>query len=211
MSVSPSTQSSRSPIPSLQEQSQRIPGPRPPPLQQQATASYASQQPTYNPAASPPITPRYPQNGMQSPQYQTFPLPTPTNGAFRRPDSYVPQHPQTSQPYNPNSYGPVSPPAHQQYFSPPPGLSYGGGQPATTHYGQQQTQFGGSHQSMPPPGWQPPPPPPGPPPSQEFGAHVGGQYPAGPGGYADDPRRSQQPQQPQHGSGDPWAGLTGWK
>lgn len=202
--VSPSTQSSSSPVP----EPGRSAGHRPPPLQPQAT--YTSQptsqpisQPTYNPAASPPITPRYPGGQpVQSPQYQNFgrAQPTPMTAGFR----------QSAQPYNPNSYGPVSPPPQQQFFSPPPGQSYGSMHPpSTTQYGQQHNQYTShSHQSMPPPGWQPPPPPPGPPPSQDYSAMQSSQHPAGPGGYASDPRPRQQQGQ---GSGDPWAGLSGWK
>ncbi|KAK1813026.1 bck1-like resistance to osmotic shock [Friedmanniomyces endolithicus] len=154
----------------------------------------------------------------------------PTNGNFQqhqpqRPQSYntQPQH-QQQQPqdrassYNPNTYGPVSsPPAHQQYFSPPPGQQYSNAQqPSTTQYGQQQQQApqqqynGGLNV---PAGWHPPPPPPGPPPSQDYGALSGSQYPAGPGGYATDPRRTAAQQMSGGGDSgeDPWAGLSAWK
>ncbi|KAK4959918.1 bck1-like resistance to osmotic shock [Elasticomyces elasticus] len=213
MSVSPATQSSASPIPSMGD---RTSAHRPPPLQPQT--AYNSQ-PQYNPAASPPITPRYPSNGVQSPQYgQQYP--TPTNGTFaqlaqqqQRPQSYNTQQQQSQDrsAYNPNTYGPVSPPAHQQYFSPPPSQQYSSfQQPTTSQYGtqqqppQQQQQYGGQNV---PAGWQPPPPPPGPPPSQDYGAVGGSQYPAGPGGYASDPRRPAA----QQSGGDPWAGLSAWK
>ncbi len=217
MSLSPSTQSSGSPALPGGIGDIRNPAHRPPPLQ--PVSSYSSggaQQPVYNPAASPPITPRY--NGMQSPAYGQQPPQSQqpqyaTNGYHQqqqRPQSYntaPQQQPDGRGSYNPNNYGPVSPPPHQQYFSPPPNQQYGQ-QPSTTQYGQpQQQQYGG--QSV-PSGWQPPPPPPGPPPQHDYG-YQGGQYPAGPGGYASDPRRNQSQQQPATGGGDPWAGLSAWK
>lgn len=177
MSVSPSSQQSHSPVPSFDAHRTSN---RPPPLQQQT--SYG-QQPPYNPATSPPITPAYRANGMQSPGY------------------------------NPNMYGAISPPAHQQYFSPPPNQQYSNyAQPSTTQYSQQARQpqqYGNM-----PAGWQPPPPPPGPPPpNEDYSAMQATQYPSGPGGYAHDPRRSAQGAPPQQngGAADPWAGLSAWK
>jgi hypothetical protein len=211
MSVSPSTQSSASPVLGLAPGSgvadARVGGHRPPPLQPQPAYG---QQPVYIPAASPPITPRYQANGMQSPQY---------NGGYaqqQRPGSYANPAQQQRDSYNPNSYGPVSPPAHQQYFSPPPGqYSSFQQQPTATQYGSQGL---GGRSSVPSqygqPGWQPPPPPPGPPPSQDYSAMQASQYPAGPGGYASDPRRMAQApghEQQHGGGGDPWAGLSAWK
>lgn len=222
MSVSPAGQSSASPVAGLSataglSESRGSSGHRPPPLQPQPQpqTSYGGQ-PLYNPAASPPITPRYQPNGMQSPNYQSFHQPTPTNGGFQSYINPQQQQQQSRESYNPNSYGPVSPPAHQQYFSPPPSQQYSSlAQPSTTQYGQpqphqqqqqQQGQYAG--QNM-PPGWQPPPPPPGPPPSHgDYGAMQASQYPAGPGGYASDPRRTGSAQQ---AGGDPWAGLSAWK
>ena len=204
MSVKSSPQPSHSP--SLGDQRSAH---RPPSLQQQT--SYGSQQPSYNPAASPPITPHY-QNGVRSPAaFQNYNQPQ--QSRYSQPQQPTPQ-PQQSYPrdsgYNPSTYGPVSPPAHQQYFSPPPNFSQQQ-QPSTTQYGQQQQQP--TYGQQVPAGWQPPPPPPGPPPSQDYSAMQAGAYPAGPGGYAQDPRRSQgQSQQSQGGvGGDPWAGLSGWK
>ncbi|KAK5118501.1 bck1-like resistance to osmotic shock [Meristemomyces frigidus] len=206
---------------------------RPPPLPSLPQTTYGSQQPLYNPAASPPITPRYQQNGMQSPQYQQQQQPhqayqpTSTNGTYgqplqqqqqQRPHSYASQQ-QQQQPqqndrgsYNPNSYGPVSPPAHQQYFSPPPQQN----QP----YHQQSSSFQPQHPPPPPSnqqqypaaavqnlpaGWQPPPPPPGPPPTQDYAVLQASTYPSGPAGYAQqDGRRSGS--QAGHGSG---AGAVG--
>ena len=206
MSLSPSTPASQSPIPGPPEPP-RASGHRPPPLQPQAMYNSARSPPP------PPISPHYQANGMQSPGFQSFQAAnaSATNGQYGR-ESY-------QQPYNPNQYGPVSPPAHQQFFSPPPHQSYQG-QPSTTMYGQQQhqqqqhqqqqqppqSQYGG--QSM-PPGWQPPPPPPGPPPSQtqDYSALTSSVYPSGPGGYAADPRRTGGGQS----SNDPWAGLGAWK
>ncbi|KAK3672118.1 bck1-like resistance to osmotic shock [Recurvomyces mirabilis] len=240
MSVSPSTQSSGSPVPGsgggMGMGDQRASGHRPPPLLPQ-TSYGQSQQPSYNPAASPPITPRYQQlNG--TPSYQNAYQPTPTNGTFAqpqqgggRPQSYISQPPQQQgqgerSSYNPNSYGPVSPPAHQQYFSPPPtqhqqfpSSSYQQQQPTTSQYGhpsQQQQSYPGSAQTSVPPGWQPPPPPPGPPPSHDYGVLQASTYPSGPGGYAQDARRGagqgqQQQQAGVGGGGDPWAGLGAWK
>lgn len=190
MSVSPSTQSSQSPIAG----DPRAVNHRPPPLQQSSS---------YNPARSPPITPGYQPNGMQTGSYQFFQSGTPTNGQYRRESNTSNQ---TS--YNPNTYGQISPPAHQQYFSPPPTTQ--SQLPATTMYGQQQQQhqFGGPGGQNMPPGWQPPPPPPGPPPSQDYSAVQASQYPSGSGGYASDPRR---PSQGSQASGDPWAGLSAWR
>lgn len=196
MSVSPSTQSSASPIPGAADY--RNSNHRLPPLQH-----------LYNPVTSPPATPQYQSNGVRSPNYNHV-QPPPTNGSYTR-DSYQAQGRDS---YNPGSYGPVSPPAHQQYFSPPPSQQYANyqqQQPSTTHYSQhappQPQQYAGG-QSV-PPGWQPPPPPPGPPPSQDYSALQATQYPSGPGGFAThDPRRSAQTQA---GGGDPWAGLSGWK
>jgi hypothetical protein len=190
-----------------------------------------SSQPSYNPAASPPITPRYPMTSapgqpqyMQPQQQQSYG----SNGYNQqqpppRRESYQtqPQHPQypSHQPsnsqssYNPTNYGPVSPPPHQQYFSSPPNPhnQQPWGQPQ-----QQHGQYGGYQSSTPQPGlpqgYVPPPPPPGPPPAQQgdYG-HYGGSYPSGPGGYAAQQQRgSQQGQQQQQGA-DPWAGLSGWK
>ncbi|KAF2718603.1 BRO1-domain-containing protein [Polychaeton citri CBS 116435] len=164
-------------------------GHRPPPLSQQS--SWGAHAP-YNPAASPPMTPRYQPNGMQSPAYAGFGAtaqPQPLNGSYNQHQSM----------YNPAGYGAMSPPAHQQYFSPPPGSAQAstfGGQPFATPYGgqlqpppsafghQPHTPYGGQpqpQQQQMPPGWQPPPPPPGPPPAQT------------------------------QGSADPWAGLNAWK
>lgn len=200
MSVNPSPQPhSNSPSHSASAHS-------PPPLQPQT--SYGSQQqPMYNPAASPPATPQY-QNGVRSPNnYQGFQPPSSAAG-FRQ-DSYSgqTQTPRDSA-YNPSSYGPVSPPAHQQYFSPPPGQQSYGQQPTTTQHGYGQQQH--TQQQQLPPGWHPPPPPPGPPPSQDYSAMQASNYPSGPGGYASDPRRSQQGGNAQPAA-DPWAGLSGWK
>ncbi|KAF2835256.1 BRO1-domain-containing protein [Patellaria atrata CBS 101060] len=199
MSVNP-TQSPQSPPKKVQN--------RPAPLQQ--TPAY---QPSYNPAASPPITPRYPppvpatsSQYMQSPPASGYPQPSssvPYQPGPPRRESYADQ----SRPYNPNTYGPVSPPAHQQFFSPPPGQfgAFPGAQQQPQHQAQHQTQS----QYM-PPGWNPPPPPPGPPPAQQqdFSA-ITGNFPSGPGGYAHNPRQSSQ--QPPNSSADPWAGLNAWK
>nr|POE54517.1 vacuolar protein-sorting protein bro1 [Quercus suber] len=215
MSMSPSTQSAGSPVPSIQQEQTRNVGHRPPALQPQTAFSpQPPSQPTYNPATSPPITPRYPggQNGVGSPQYQNFahPQQTPTSTAASRQSVPILS-------YNPNSYGPVSPPPGQQFYSPPSSQSYGAmHQTPASQYNQQQPPPGPQQQqhnnpySMPPPGWQPPPPPPGPPPSQDYSGIQNSPYPAGPGGYANDPRRHHQASHSQNG-GDPWAGLSGWK
>lgn len=189
---------------------------RPPPLQ---TASMASSQgfhsahPHYNPAASPPITPRYPLTSLPPSQYisppQNYPQAS-SNNTYQQPpprrDSY------NREPYNPNAYGPVSPPAHQQFFSPPPGQLSAFTQtayptsttPQPSHQQQHQNQYI-------PPGYVPPPPPPGPPPSQQLDySSYTGSYPSGPGGYAHNPARTSQSSQ-QQGQGDPWAGLNNLK
>ncbi|OQO05572.1 hypothetical protein B0A48_09342 [Cryoendolithus antarcticus] len=194
MNVNASPHSSNSPI--IPENHPRNSSHRPPPLLPQS--SYNS----YQPMASPPATPQYQNGGMRSATNGTsYANAYPQNNGFTSPSAYPPQqHPQhqrDSSNYNPGSYGPVSPPAHQQYFSPPPATS---SQPSTTHYSQQPQPGYGSV------GWHPPPPPPGPPPVQDFGA-VTGQGPSGAGGWAQDGRRGVQ----QQGQGDPWAGLSGWK
>lgn len=185
MSLSPTTQSSQSPIPAPPDQGPR--GHRPPPLQQQSI---------YNPVRSPPLSPQFQPGGMQPNTYQSFPN---TNGNGNRPQSY-------HAPYDPNQYGPASPPSHQQFFSPPPppqNQQYRPPRLQSQPYAQQQ-----SYTQTIPAGWQPPPPPPGPPPSQDYSALQASQFPSGPGGYASDPRRSGQPQS---GTADPWAGLSAWK
>lgn len=188
MSVNPS------PNPSSNSPSHAAPAHRPPPIQSQGQAMY-------NPVASPPATPQY-QNGLRSPNNFTGYQPPGSAslaGTFRQ-SAHTPQNPN----YNPSTYGPVSPPAHQQYFSPPPNQQPYGSQPITTQHGQGQ-QYGVGV----PPGWQPPPPPPGPPPAQDYSAMQAANYPSGPGGYANDPRRGQQQQS--GAAADPWAGLSGWK
>ncbi|KAF2636781.1 BRO1-domain-containing protein [Massarina eburnea CBS 473.64] len=171
----------------------------------------------YNPAASPPVTPRYhtpsaqqaymsPKQHHQQPYnngYNNQSQPQQSQQQPIRRESYQQQHQQQQQPYthghahtssqsqsyNPTNYPPVSPPAHQQYFSPPPPQHHQGqpwGQP-------QQGQGQGQQYGAPlPQGYVPPPPPPGPPPSADYGGY-GGQY----GG--------------QRAGADPWAGLSGWK
>ncbi|CAO2652837.1 Nn.00g022480.m01.CDS01 [Neocucurbitaria sp. VM-36] len=200
----------------------------PPPLS--STPGYSASpgpgHPTYNPAASPPVTPRYPittgtgQQNYMSPQ-QSF---GGSSNGYQQPprrDSYQ-QYPQQHQSqsshssvYNPaihNQYNPVSPPAHQQFFSPPPPQhqqQQPWGQPPT------QQQWGGTPQPNLPQGYVPPPPPPGPPPSQnmDYSHFSQGGYPSGPGGYASAQRQGGQGGQQggQQGGNDPWAGLSGWK
>ena len=189
---------------------------RPPPLQTASMASgqsFHSAHPHYNPAASPPITPRYPLTSLPPSQYTSPPQNYPqagSNGAYQHPpprrESY------NREPYNPNAYGPVSPPAHQQFFSPPPGQLSAFTQtayptsttPQPSHQQQHQNQYI-------PPGYVPPPPPPGPPPSQQLDySSYTGSYPSGPGGYAHNPARTSQSSQ-QQGQGDPWAGLNNLK
>lgn len=189
---------------------------RPPPLQTASIPSgqgFHSAHPHYNPAASPPITPRYPLTSLPPSQYTSPPQNHPqagSNGAYQHPpprrESY------NREPYNPNAYGPVSPPAHQQFFSPPPGQLSAFTQtvyptsttPQPSHQQQHQNQYI-------PPGYVPPPPPPGPPPSQQLDySSYTGSYPSGPGGYAHNPARTSQSSQ-QQGQGDPWAGLNNLK
>ncbi|KAF2656868.1 vacuolar protein-sorting protein-like protein bro1 [Lophiostoma macrostomum CBS 122681] len=214
----------------------------------QQLGSYpSSSQPLYNPAASPPVTPRYPMTTgtPAQQQYLNSSYNQPSNG-YQQPrrDSY--QNPPNSQPqlqtqyaqtpssYNPTQYGPVSPPAHQQYFSPPPNQHQHQphqpwGQPPSAHpssaYPSSSTPQPGGFPQM-PQGYVPPPPPPGPPPNQMGDySQYGSAYPAGPGGYAQHAQRASQGQgqgQGQAGVGqgqgqgqgqghDPWAGLSGWR
>jgi hypothetical protein len=192
--------------------------------------------PAYNPAASPPVTPRYPitsapgQQPYMSPQ-QSYGA-TPSSGYQQPPpprrESYQSYGGQTqghqqqasrssSSAYNPaqhSQYNPVSPPPHQQFFSPPQPQHQPWGQPPQQQQQQQPQQWGNSQQSNLPQGYVPPPPPPGPPPNQntDYGHFSQGGYPNGPGGYAQPQRQQQQQQQQQQGGQhDPWAGLSGWK
>jgi hypothetical protein len=193
-SPAPPPPPSQPPLGGGYEQPQRH---RPAPLQ-----SFSQQAPgiaSYNPAASPPVTPRY--TGLQQPG---------AGGQYPQPHQQQQQqhYPQRDSSYVPSSYAPISPPPQQQFFNAPqPGQSQqsiqnnafkGYGQPATQmqpqpgQYGgaypqQQQQQQQQQHFSPPPTtsnqagggGWQVPPPPPGPPP----------------------PNAGQ----------DPWAGLNSWK
>ncbi|KAF2452721.1 BRO1-like domain-containing protein [Lineolata rhizophorae] len=201
-----SMEPSKSPASPLKKQSGR-----PPPLNQ--TPSYSQ---PYNPAGSPPVTPRYnPMQGVTGTHYgtqspQPYQQQSSSNGMYPggppRRESY--QTAQSREPYNPNNYGPVSPPPQQQFFSPPPGQGYQY-PPTTTQVPPQQRQS----QSYMPPGYVPPPPPPGPPPTQDYSS-ITGNYPSGPGGYAHVPQRRETPgSQSQHQStaNDPWAGLNAWK
>jgi len=158
MSVSPSTASSHSPVPDQRGMH------RPPPLQQTSYSSNTGGN-LYNPTRSPPVTPAYGQqaNGHAY-QHQPQQSYTPTSSSSFQ-QNYQQQQHQSSQPYNPSSYPAISPPAHQQYFSPPP-QGQSGAPSTTTMYAQQhQHQQHSSLGSM-PQGWQVPPPPPGPPPGQ---------------------------------------------
>jgi len=156
--------------------------------------------------------PRYPQQqslnghyGTTSPHHgQPSYGHTPSNGGHGYPPS---TNSQPRDAYNPNMYGQISPPAHQQTFSPPPNGQYG------AYYPQTQP---GQHPvySNAPAGFVPPPPPPGGPPQQDYSSVGYAMGSSGPGGYAQDPRRQQQhqhQQQPKAASGDPWAGLNAWK
>ncbi|PSK33965.1 Vacuolar protein-sorting protein BRO1 [Elsinoe australis] len=194
MSVNPSS----SPVPG------GPPPPRPPQLQ--STPSYQSgysqmpaQQPRYSQA------PPNGQYGSPAPQTQPY-AQTSLNGSYGTPGMGGYGSPQQPQSYNPGSYGQMSPPAHQQYFSPPPGGQQGG-------Y-QQHPQGQNPPYPNVPQGFVPPPPPPGRPPGQDYSMPQG-PHPSGAGGYAQDPRRQMQPQQqqqpPQQSSADPWAGLNSWK
>ncbi|OMP87213.1 Vacuolar protein-sorting protein bro1 [Diplodia seriata] len=201
MSVEPS----RSPV----SQHERTTS-RPSPLQQ--TAPY---QTSYNPASSPPVTPRYPSvtaaapsvghYGVQSPpmHHQSYQPQPPTNGNAAPYQPQPPRRESYQREYNPNNYGQMSPPPTQQYFS-------------QSQYSGYQPQAGGSQL---PPGYIPPPPPPGPPPSHQSVDYAGltgngASYPSGPGGYAAGGYRAPsmgQGQQQQSGTSDPWAGLSAWK
>ncbi|KAF2091874.1 BRO1-domain-containing protein [Saccharata proteae CBS 121410] len=211
MSVDPNASSSP-----VNGQHAGMPPHRPAPLQQ--TNSFGQQ--SYNPATSPPVTPRYPpttqplgQYGMQSPQQQSqhaFQGNTGANyGSPYQPAPPPRRESYQSTSYNPNTYGQMaSPPATQQYFSQSQ-TQYGRyNNSSTPPQPQAQQQQQGQYL---PPGYVPPPPPPGPPPSQmDFNGLTGGgqSYPNGPGGYA----YNQRPTQGQSTqAADPWAGLSNWK
>ncbi|KAF2791021.1 BRO1-domain-containing protein [Melanomma pulvis-pyrius CBS 109.77] len=211
-----------------------IPAPLSSSSMQQAgySASTVQGHPAYNPAASPPVTPRYPvtaapgqQQYMSPGQHQSYQSQNGFQQQQQQPirrDSYQTQQyaqQQQQNAYNPNQYGPVSPPAHQQFFSPPPNQHpqqhQPWGQPPQQPYQSSTPQPG--TQSFLPQGYVPPPPPPGPPPNQQQDyAQYGQPYAAGPGGYAasgQGHRGSQSQNQGQQGQQgqDPWAGLSGWK
>ncbi|KAL5415881.1 hypothetical protein PMIN06_000692 [Paraphaeosphaeria minitans] len=203
-----SMEPSGSPVSLGRERKKSIPAP----LNQGGYPASSSAHPSYNPAASPPVTPRYPLTTQAQQPYQQpaqSQNPYPSNG-FQQYPSHSHSHSQTQTSYNPTNYGPVSPPAHQQYFSPPPNQhpQQPWGQPP-----QQQPQYGyqsGTPQPGAglPQGYVPPPPPPGPPPSQyeQYGA------PQHQGGYGQRQGGQGQGQgQQQGGAADPWAGLSGWK
>ena len=159
---------------------------------------------------SPPISPPYyskPPSSynnnpptMQSPHtpatFQSFPRQSSADQVHQTPvarDSYQSANTSKSNdPYNPMAY------PYQSPASPPP--------PQPIHQSQQYAQPG-NH--LIPQGYVPPPPPPGPPPNSQgnFG-NPNYPYPSGPGGYANQPPRKANPNQPQ---GDPWAGLNAWK
>lgn len=203
-------------------------------LHQSGYPASSSGHPAYNPAASPPVTPRYPLTNMQGQQQYMSPQQHQHQSYAGPPNNNYPQPPRresyqstsqygSQQPYNPTSFNPVSPPPHQQFFSPPPNQQQ---HPSWGQPPQQQQQQHGS--TFLPQGYVPPPPPPGPPPSQQmdFGQYGSGAFPSGPGGYAAGGHRAsqsqsqqhqsqqhqnQQHQQQQQGGNDPWAGLSGWK
>lgn len=177
------------------------------------------------PIKSPPLSPQYPptsntgqysippshspissQSQQAYAQYSTAP-----NGGYR---GSQPSHqrsgsynqgggPAPSDLYNPMVYPyqtPVSPPPNQQYH---PHMS------GQNIYASQQQQQQGHYM---PQGYVPPPPPPGPPPnSQQTYHNPAVPYPAGPGGYAHDPRSRQYGNSQQQAQQDPWAGLNAWK
>jgi programmed cell death 6-interacting protein len=205
----------------------------PPPLS--STPGYPSTSngghPAYNPAASPPVTPRYPIATAPGQQFMSpqQPYGGSSNAGYNQPPpprresyqqqqsqypSHQPQSSQSSSGYNPavhNQYNPTSPPAHQQFFSPPPPQHQQHQPWGQAPQNQQQQQWGGAPQGNLPQGYVPPPPPPGPPPSQhqDYSHFSQGGYPSGPGGYASANRQGQGQQG--QGGNDPWAGLSGWK
>lgn len=173
---------------------------------------------------SPPISPQYPPtssvghytippshsppNSQSQQAYSHYD--TAANGGYRgsqrsqRRGSYNQGGgPAPSELYNPMAYPyqtPVSPPPSQQFY---PQVSGQHGYPP--HPQHQQGQYM-------PQGYVPPPPPPGPPPgSQQTFPNPAGPYPAGPGGYAHDPRSRQYTGSQQQAQHDPWAGLNAWK
>ena len=172
---------------------------RPAPLQNIPT--YAQQ--PYNPATSPPINSGgypNPKSAGYGPPMQSPPFPGQfTNAQSQRSNGFPTQYASTPHGYNPNMYGPVSPP--------PGGIVGPSGQRNVTSPGfpphqqqQQQQQQPYAGQGVPsgpkspaqlPAGYVPPPPPPR---QAGGGAHARG------------------PSQQQAGQGsDPFAGLSGWR
>ena len=132
---------------------------------------------------SPPLSDQSSARDARSPA--PAPAPAPRREREReseQPNSYSYEQQQQQQQqqyggYNPTAYPPISPPATQQYFNPPP-MQNRSNQPFAAQMGQRGSISGMSGQGTQlPPGWQPPPPPPGPPPKQ------GGDPYAGLGGW----------------------------
>lgn len=212
MSMEPSS----SPVPTGgRDRKKSIPAPlSSTPLNQGGYQATSSGHPAYNPAASPPVTPRFPVTTQPHQQYQQpAPYQQPQNGYQAQYPSHSHSHSQsqTQTSYNPTNYGPVSPPAHQQYFNPPPNQhpQQPWGQPPTQH--QNFSYGGGTPQpgAQLPQGYVPPPPPPGPPPNQEYAGYGG--YQGGYGQQQQQPQQRQGMQGQQQGQADPWAGLSQWK
>lgn len=190
------------------------------------TASATSYQTNSYPVKSPPLSPQYPPTSNMG----HYPLPPSHSPTSSQSQAYVqyataangsyqgsqPSHqrsgsyhqgsgPAPSDLYNPMVYPyqtPVSPPPNQQYYSHRSSQN--------TFSPQQQQQQQQAHYM--PQGYVPPPPPPGPPPSSQQAYHNPAvPYPAGPGGYAHDPRSRNYGGSQQQGQHDPWAGLNAWK
>ena len=175
----------------------------------------------YNPAASPPVTPRYGATQSQ-PQYTSpaqhqqpyqsglngYQTAAPTQPARR--EGHVPRP--SHEPYNPNAYAPISPPAQQQYFSSPPTQnapfisSYGYSSSGTPQPNQGQSHL--------PPGYVPPPPP-GPPPGQSdypgYGVPAAGGRSSASGHHGQQQQQRNLPGNERPPAADPWAGLSQWR
>lgn len=131
---------------------------RPPPLQ-----NVPQYQTFQNPTSSPPVSnTAYPKPGPHQNLHSPPAFPRYPRQQSGQPNGSYNQFIPSTQGYNPNSYGPVSPPPGQQTAMGSPGVPYSGptSPPANQQFNTQQAQ---QPQSI-PAGYRPPPPPPGPPP-----------------------------------------------
>ncbi|KAK3353483.1 BRO1-like domain-containing protein [Lasiosphaeria hispida] len=168
------------------------------------------------PSSPPPGQTTSPQSYMQQPTQGGFNSHSYNPSSLGRiPGPASPPPTQTNFSMGPGGRGPASPPPNQTSF-PQPGRHSTYGNPAALQQQQQQQHLQQQAQQQQhnfvPPGFVPPPPPPGPPPlGPQQTVHYNTHDYYGANQNAGRPPSAQQPPQPQHGQGDPWAGLSAWK